>query len=260
MIRITSGASAALRRQPTAGPARRIPIRACRCVRPPVKASSSSVWRLVTSPSQRRRRSAQPHRSMPGAADGRRIEDRVGYVQQCLPGDARSMSGQLPPHGLQLLLPVLTELLACRHLLPRRVPRRGFAHCTDGQKDDGEEGVDCGGDCGPCPEGDACTTGSGCVSGICSSGACAAIEACARVTPPDAGAGRMRASMVVRTHPAPATGARTTPASTALPLSAGVGTRVCGGPGIAAAVHAVRCTAARRHEDKTACEGKPVPS
>ncbi len=43
-------------------------------------------------------------------------------------------------------------------------------HCADGVQDEGEEGIDCGGDCSPCPEckeNEDCGPGGKCVSGQC---------------------------------------------------------------------------------------------
>ena len=46
--------------------------------------------------------------------------------------------------------------------------------CTNGLKDDGEEGLDCGGVCPTKCTGDACTSGAECGSGSCTGNACAA--------------------------------------------------------------------------------------
>src|ERR1700753_3619008 len=45
--------------------------------------------------------------------------------------------------------------------------------CKNGEKDDGESDVDCGGDCGPCAYGRACKTASDCF-GACTHGVCVA--------------------------------------------------------------------------------------
>ncbi len=45
--------------------------------------------------------------------------------------------------------------------------------CTNGRLDDGEVGVDCGGDCPPCTPGGACAVGADCASGRCDEGRCA---------------------------------------------------------------------------------------
>ena len=46
--------------------------------------------------------------------------------------------------------------------------------CTNGIKDDGEEGVDCGGVCPTKCTGSGCTTGDQCASGKCDNGLCGA--------------------------------------------------------------------------------------
>ncbi|MFO0619142.1 MAG: proprotein convertase P-domain-containing protein [Polyangiaceae bacterium] len=46
--------------------------------------------------------------------------------------------------------------------------------CMDGMKDGSETGVDCGGTCGACGNGQTCGVAGDCVSGFCSSGVCAA--------------------------------------------------------------------------------------
>ncbi|MCA9604116.1 MAG: hypothetical protein KC619_00890 [Myxococcales bacterium] len=45
--------------------------------------------------------------------------------------------------------------------------------CTNGRRDDGETGIDCGGDCPPCVPDDACEVGADCDSGRCEHGRCA---------------------------------------------------------------------------------------
>jgi hypothetical protein len=57
------------------------------------------------------------------------------------------------------------------------------ANCSDGVRNNGETGVDCGGPCAAltptqvCPPGDACGTASDCQSGICNSGSqCGALR------------------------------------------------------------------------------------
>lgn len=51
--------------------------------------------------------------------------------------------------------------------------------CQDGIRNQGETSVDCGGPCSPCAEGQGCTTGSDCASGVCSAGVCGAPDLCA---------------------------------------------------------------------------------
>jgi len=47
--------------------------------------------------------------------------------------------------------------------------------CSDGVKNDGETGVDCGSDsCGPCPDGSGCKEPADCMSGVCKVGKCQA--------------------------------------------------------------------------------------
>jgi len=47
--------------------------------------------------------------------------------------------------------------------------------CSDGVKNDGETGVDCGlGSCGPCPDGGGCQKPEDCLSGVCKIGKCQA--------------------------------------------------------------------------------------
>ena len=50
------------------------------------------------------------------------------------------------------------------------------ASCTDGMKNDGESGIDCGGTstCGLCADGKACKSGSDCTSGVCTGNVCQA--------------------------------------------------------------------------------------
>jgi cysteine-rich repeat protein len=45
--------------------------------------------------------------------------------------------------------------------------------CTDGEANGSESDVDCGGDCAPCEDGDACNEGTDCTSGLCDAGECA---------------------------------------------------------------------------------------
>jgi formylglycine-generating enzyme required for sulfatase activity len=45
-------------------------------------------------------------------------------------------------------------------------------HCTDGQKDDGESDVDCGGSCAGCTGNRTCSSGSDCSSTVCTAGLC----------------------------------------------------------------------------------------
>jgi hypothetical protein len=49
--------------------------------------------------------------------------------------------------------------------------------CNDGIVDFGETGVDCGGPCQPCPNGQQCANGADCASGFCTDGVCC-ISAC----------------------------------------------------------------------------------
>jgi hypothetical protein len=54
----------------------------------------------------------------------------------------------------------------------------GSASCTDGVRDGQETGVDCGGGCPPCADGQPCGGASDCVSGLCSAGTCAPTPSC----------------------------------------------------------------------------------
>jgi len=45
--------------------------------------------------------------------------------------------------------------------------------CANGEQDDDETGIDCGGSCGPCPEGSDCGYDNDCLSGWCAAGKCA---------------------------------------------------------------------------------------
>jgi hypothetical protein len=49
----------------------------------------------------------------------------------------------------------------------------GGGSCTDGTKNGKETGVDCGGPCKPCPDGDGCMVGPDCDSKVCVGGSCA---------------------------------------------------------------------------------------
>src|SRR3954470_11710266 len=44
--------------------------------------------------------------------------------------------------------------------------------CNNRMKDGKETDIDCGGNCAPCGEAKACSTGSDCLSGACTGGAC----------------------------------------------------------------------------------------
>lgn len=46
--------------------------------------------------------------------------------------------------------------------------------CSDGVKNGSETGVDCGGSCQPCANGQTCASGNDCASAICTSGVCTA--------------------------------------------------------------------------------------
>ncbi len=48
------------------------------------------------------------------------------------------------------------------------------AHCSDGQQNEDETDLDCGGSCNPCAEGNTCSEGSDCVDGICEGDECIA--------------------------------------------------------------------------------------
>jgi cysteine-rich repeat protein len=48
------------------------------------------------------------------------------------------------------------------------------ANCQDGIQNGNETGIDCAGDCRPCPDGWGCEEGINCSSGVCVEGACAA--------------------------------------------------------------------------------------
>ncbi|MBD3251897.1 hypothetical protein GF380_05620, partial [Candidatus Uhrbacteria bacterium] len=69
------------------------------------------------------------------------------------------------------------------------------AHCFDGVQNEGETGLDCGGDpsdpdnyCGACP-GDQCTVGTDCASGICENGVCVAQPIITSVDPDNGATG-----------------------------------------------------------------------
>ncbi len=64
---------------------------------------------------------------------------------------------------------------ACdRHGTHKCVPQ----HCTNDQRDaaDGETGVDCGGECGLCPEDEQCNVDADCETGLCLGNMCATCE------------------------------------------------------------------------------------
>lgn len=44
--------------------------------------------------------------------------------------------------------------------------------CNSKQRDGDETGVDCGGSCGPCPDGQGCTVKADCLSGVCTNNKC----------------------------------------------------------------------------------------
>lgn len=56
--------------------------------------------------------------------------------------------------------------------------------CDDGMQNGNETGVDCGGSCGPCEDGESCRTDadclSSCVNGICAAPSC--VDACTTAT------------------------------------------------------------------------------
>lgn len=54
------------------------------------------------------------------------------------------------------------------------MPDAGNEQCTNGVRDGDESHVDCGGQCGPCPDGSNCVFPADCESGVCSRGYCLA--------------------------------------------------------------------------------------
>jgi hypothetical protein len=50
--------------------------------------------------------------------------------------------------------------------------RAAAPHCIDGTVSEQETGVDCGGVCAPCPDGQGCSVGGECVSNVCIGGIC----------------------------------------------------------------------------------------
>lgn len=52
----------------------------------------------------------------------------------------------------------------------------GTLHCSNGERDDGESDIDCGGDCLACDACRACSTDDDCRAGTCDAGTCRTIE------------------------------------------------------------------------------------
>ncbi len=50
--------------------------------------------------------------------------------------------------------------------------REAAPHCVDGEQSEGETGTDCGGVCEPCLDGQGCSVGGECVSGVCIGSIC----------------------------------------------------------------------------------------
>lgn len=74
------------------------------------------------------------------------------------------------PHWLLLLLVLLLVHAGWAAALP--------ASCSNGVQDGDESNTDCGGSCGPCYNGASCSTGSDCVSGVCSGGGTCVAATC----------------------------------------------------------------------------------
>jgi hypothetical protein len=68
-----------------------------------------------------------------------------------------------------------------KHKHKRR--RRPAPTCTDGRRNGSETGIDCGGSCGPCADGQRCRVAGDCASGRCAPDStcqqCAASSECA---------------------------------------------------------------------------------
>lgn len=68
-----------------------------------------------------------------------------------------------PADAVNLTLPAAPE---------EEEPAPPAANCTDGEKNQDETDVDCGGDCDPCAEGLACALDADCADGRCAAGLC----------------------------------------------------------------------------------------